>query len=159
MTFRICDAHPGPGYWQRDNSHFPVPISRHFWELFMPPYEEGTRRAFARYGCVLDHFDISLVKGRVFSRTHFVNEPEELQKRSQVAEQALATKIWRQDQAAWPGLRDSFRSRLLELARRDPSTLDSKALHKHLVALRKIFNEGAIQHFIQQPASMIPVAA
>src|SRR5207237_4650597 len=43
MTIGIYDGCPGPGYWERDNSHFPLPMSRHLWELFVPAYDAGTR--------------------------------------------------------------------------------------------------------------------
>ena len=45
MTIGIYDGCPGPGYWERDNSHFPLPMSRHLWELFVPAYDAGTRKS------------------------------------------------------------------------------------------------------------------
>ncbi|HLH32478.1 MAG TPA: PEP-utilizing enzyme, partial [Terriglobia bacterium] len=58
----------------------------------------------------------------------------------------------------WQGIKHSLRLRLLEFARRDPETMSAAELRANLGELRKLFLEGAIQHFIQQPASMVPVA-
>ena len=81
MSFGIHHGCPGPGYWERDNSHFPLPMSRHLWELFLPPYDEGTRRGLARYGSLIDHFDFARVKGRLYLKTCFVHDPAERAKR------------------------------------------------------------------------------
>src|SRR5207244_8633481 len=74
MTIGIYEACPGPGYWERDNSHFPLPMSRHLWELFTPAYDAGTRRGLARYGSLIDHFDFARVKGRLYLKTCFVED-------------------------------------------------------------------------------------
>src|SRR5216117_3294651 len=53
MTVEASQAVPGPGRWDRDNSHFPLPISRYLWELFAPAYLEGAPRGFARCGSLV----------------------------------------------------------------------------------------------------------
>jgi phosphohistidine swiveling domain-containing protein len=160
MILRTCEGSPGPGYWERDNSHFPLSISLHLWELFLPSYDEGARRGLARYGSLIDHFDFARITGRMYSRMRLVAERDEpeIHKRQNAAEWAIATKLWRQDRACWLKERDNFRSRLLEFGRLDPSTMDPATLREHLVALRETFTQGVIQHFAWQPGSMFPVA-
>ena len=145
------------GYWERDNSHFPTPISRYLWDLFVPAYDQGTRRGLARYGCVLDHFEFNRFKGRLYIKSCPVASLDELAERRRLAQHAVATKLWRQDRAAWPAIAQSLRERLLKLARRDPANMDLPDVRKHIAALRSLFVEGATQHFIQQPSSMVPV--
>src|SRR5262245_19293114 len=77
MSFGIFDDRPGPGFWERDNSHFPLPMSRHLWELFIPAYDAGARRGLARYGSLIDHFDFARVKGRLYLKTCCVDDPAE----------------------------------------------------------------------------------
>ena len=157
MTIAICEGCPGSGYWERDNSHYPTPMSLFLWHLFVPPHDKGRRMGLERYGCALEGLDFALVKGRLYTRARPVESAAELQRRGKIAEAALAAKLWRKDRAAWREIGESFRRRLLAFARQDPSRLDSNALHDRLMALRGIFVEGVIQHFDQQPASMFVV--
>src|SRR3954469_10113329 len=107
MSFRICDGHPGPGYWKRHNSHFPVPISRFLWELFLPAHHEGVKLGQARYGSIFDRFYFARFRGREYVGARFVESATELQKRREAAQRALEQNLWRQDCEAWPSLRNS----------------------------------------------------
>jgi hypothetical protein len=132
-------------------------MSRFLWELFLPPHHEGVKLGQARYGSIFDHFDFARIRGRIYVASRFVASPAELQKRREAAERALSTKLWHQDCNNWPDLRNSFRCRLMGFARQNTSSLDQDALRESVGCLKKIFVEGAIQHFIQQPSSMVPV--
>src|SRR4030095_15837878 len=101
MSFGIYDGCPGPGYWERDNSHFPLPMARHLWELFLPAYDSGTRHGLARYGSLIDHFDFARIKGRLYLKTCFVEDPREILRRGQTSQQAVASKLWRRDRDKW----------------------------------------------------------
>jgi phosphohistidine swiveling domain-containing protein len=151
------EADMNEGYWERDNSHFPIPMSRYLWGLFVPAYDEGTRRGLARYGCVLDHFEFRRFKGRLYIQSCPVASPDEIAERRVAAEHAMATKLWREDRAYWPSIAHSLRERLLVLARRNPSNMDLPELRAHIAAVRSLFLEGTTQHFVQQPSSMVPV--
>jgi rifampicin phosphotransferase len=157
MSFGIYDSCPGPGFWERDNSHFPLPMSRHLWELFIPPYDAGTRQGLARYGSIIERFDFARVKGRLYLKTCFVQERGEREKRVRASGEAVELKLWRQDREGWKSVRDNLRSRLLELSANDPVQMDIGTLQAHISSSRNIFAEGAFVHFIQQPSSMFPV--
>lgn len=157
MSFTIHDGCPGPGYWERDNSHFPFPMSRHLWELFMPPYDAGTRRGLARYGSLIAHFEFARVKGRLYLHTRFVQDPAERERRIRASAEALKTRLWRLDRADWQNTREKMRSRLLCLSGTDPAAMETGALQRHIKTLREIFVDGTFRHFVQQPSSMFPV--
>jgi rifampicin phosphotransferase len=157
MSFGIYDGCPGPGFWERDNSHFPLPMSRHLWELFLPPYDAGTRSGLARYGSLIDHFDFARIQGRLYLKTCFVEDTQERDRRIRASEEALTTKLWRSDREKWQHVRQGLRDRLLRFSDIDPAELDSPSLQAHIVSLREIFVEGAFRHFVQQPSSMFPV--
>ena len=157
MSFGIYDGCPGPGFWERDNSHFPMPMSRHLWELFMPHYDAGTRCGLARYGSLIERFDFARVKGRLYLKTCFVQDPDERETRIKASVQAVDSKLWRQDREDWKDIRESLRARLLQLSARDPLHMNREALQAHIADCRRIFAEGAFRHFIQQPSSMFPV--
>ena len=157
MSFEIYEGCPGPGFWERDNSHFPLPMSLHLWELFMPVYDAGSRRGLARYGSLIDHFDFARVKGRLYLKTCFVEEPVELQNRIRASEQALTSRLWRRDRADWHSVRDGLRGRLLRFSEMDPACMAFDSLQSHIACLRQLFVEGTLRHFLQQPSSMFPV--
>src|SRR5204862_224721 len=154
MSFAIYDGCPGPGYWERDNSHFPLPMSRHLWELFIPPYDAGTRKGLARYGSLIDHFDFARVKGRLYLRTFFVEDAAERQNRIRASEASIAGRLWRCDRADWQKVREELGRRLLRFSEIDPVALSIDALRTHIASLREVFVEGTFRHFVQQPSSM-----
>src|SRR5437764_670892 len=157
MSFGIYERCPGPGFWERDNSHFPLPMSRHLWELFMPAYDAGTRRGLARYGSLIDHFDFARVKGRLYLKTCFVEDSAARAARIRASEEALEAKLWRRDRADWHKVREELSRRLLRFSEIDPARLDFTELPAHITSLRKILVEGTLRHFVQQPSSMFPV--
>src|SRR5262249_54086987 len=128
MMTAIWNEHPADGYWERNTAHFPTGISRHLWELFMPAHHEGTRIGFERYGCAIDRFDFARYRGRVYVRKRFINDPAELSARGRIAQQAVSTRLWRRDRAAWERVKITFRARLLELAEQEVSNSAPTAL-------------------------------
>jgi len=159
MSFAIYDGCPGPGFWERDNSHFPLPMSRHLWELFLPVYDVGTRRGLSRYGSLIDHFDFGRVKGRLYLKTCFVaaSDLTEREARVQASAEAVSRKLWRRDCEDWQNVREQMCSRLLEFSAIDPALMHLDALRNHITSLRSIFVDGTLRHFFQQPSSMFPV--
>jgi len=157
MSSGIYNDRPGAGFWERDNSHFPLPMSRHLWELFVTPYDNGTRLGLARYGSLIHHFDFARVKGRLYLKTCFVDDPSEREARIRASEDAIAVKLWRRDCADWQDIREQLRDRLLRFSNSDPLDMDIAALKSHIASLREIFLEGTQRHFFQQPSSMFPV--
>jgi rifampicin phosphotransferase len=157
MTADLLETKLASGFWERRESRYPMPMSRHLWEVITPAIVEGSRAGFARYGCAVDSFDIVRFQGRRYFKAQFVNASETLAERKRIAERVWKEKLWRQDCAAWPAVKESLRQRLLVFARRDPQTMSLEDLRRNIVELRCLLYEGTIQHFIQQPASMVPV--
>jgi hypothetical protein len=126
-------------------------------ELFIPPYDTGTQTGLARYGSLIDHFDFARVQGRLYLKTCYVTDPSEWNKRIHTAEEAVTSRLWRRDSSDWPHIREQLRCRLVGFSQIDPTQLNFEALRNHIDGLQKIFAEGALQHFVQQPSSMFPV--
>ena len=157
MSMETPESLANSGFWERRESRYPMPISRHLWELVMPAFLQGTRTGFSRYGCAIDYFDVARVHGRRYFKVQFVGTPEKLKERQGIAERVWKEKLWRQDCAAWPAVKESFRRRLLAIARRDPQAMSLPELQASIAELRRVLFEGTLQHFVQQPASMVPV--
>src|SRR5205823_9366231 len=115
-------------------------------ELFLPPYDEGTRAGLARYGSMIDHFDFARVKGRLYLKTCFVDDPAQLQARAHASDAALASRMWRRDRLEWQAMHQQLRERLLAFSARDPRAMGMAELHAHIVSLREIFVEGTLRH-------------
>ena len=157
MSFGIYDGCPGPGFWERDNSHFPLPMSRHLWDLFLPPYDAGTRRGLSRYGSLIERFDFARVKGRLYLKTCYVQDPAVRENRIRTSAEALNARLWRCDRADWQSTREKLRTHLLQLSQIDPALMDLGTLQNHIETVREIFIDGTFRHFVQQPSSMFPV--
>jgi rifampicin phosphotransferase len=157
MNTDIAQQFGLPGYWERRDSRFPLPMSNHLWELVAPARYQGMRRAFERYGCAIESFEFTRLHGRQYVQARYVQDRDRLAQRRQIAEHVLAAKLWRNDGVEWPAFRDAFRLRLIDFVRRDPNRMNVAELQENIIKLRAIFIEGTIKHFVQQPASMLPV--
>ncbi len=174
MTTHTTWEAPGPGLWQRDVTHFPDAVTRFMTEFFNLI---SMREGFRNYGLVLDHFDMRLVGGRLYSRARPVGALEkasspppkiifkllfllhpEMRYCKKRAVEVFATRLWREDRARWCNeLAPKLRQRNLELQQIDLATLDDTALRVHVEATRKACLEGWRIHFLLFPAGTIPV--
>jgi pyruvate,water dikinase len=106
---------------------------------------------------LIDHFDFARVKGRLYLKTCYVQDPSELERRIRTAHEALHARLWRRDLADWQNTREELRLRLLRLSEIDPAPMDFPTLKAHIEIVRQIFVDGSFRHFVQQPSSMFPV--
>ena len=70
---RTFDA-PGPGYWERDLEHAPLPITRYLHAGVRQMFD-GMAESMALYGIPLAGFDTALVAGRLYGRARPVGAP------------------------------------------------------------------------------------
>ena len=174
MTTHTTWEAPGPCLWRRDVTHFPDAVTRFMTEFFNVI---SMREGFRNYGLMLDHFDMRLVGGHLYSRPRPVGAPEkasspppkfifkllfllhpELRYRKKRAVEVFATRLWREDRDRWRNeLTPKLRQRNLELQRIDLATLDDTALRMQVEATRKACLESWRIHFLLFPAGTIPV--
>ncbi len=174
MTTHTTWEAPGPGLWRRDVTHFPDAMTGFMTEFFNLI---SMREGFRNYGLVLDHFDMRLVGGRLYSRARPVGALEkasspppkiifkllfllhpELRYRKKRAVEVFATRLWREDRARWRNeMAPKLRQRNLELQQIDLATLDDTALRIQMEATRKTCLESWRIHFLLFPAGTIPV--
>jgi len=177
MAIHTWEA-PGPGLWQRDDTHFPNALTRYFGACFIELFNSADlREGLRNYGLLLDHFDVRLVGGRPYLRPRPVGAPEkasspppkfifkllfllhpELRYRKKRAGEAFATRLWRQDRARWRNeLAPQLRRMMLELQQVGLATLDDTALRMQVEATRQACLESWRIHFLLIPADSIPV--
>lgn len=170
-------APPGSGTWLLDASHCPRPVCRFHAPLLREGFQRGFTTTFARYGLLLDHLDIGVVRGFVYNQIRVLGAPPEAvgnpprevfeqilagspahQERLATAETVWATRRWREDLERWDTevkpARDAARDALdaVEL----PALTDPELL-EHLRACAAAMTEGWVTHHTFNGAALLPV--
>ena len=168
---------PGPGLWEMDESHQSAPYSTYMRELIKAHFNTGVREGAARYGLLIDRFDIRFIDGWQFVRMLMVGAPEKpgplpprwlfkllfrlhpaLRRRAAAASRAVVSQPWRQDAEWWMHEgRDRFRARLAGLQSVDLAALSDPELRSHIAEVRSATAEGMRIHFRDALAHWIGV--
>jgi rifampicin phosphotransferase len=151
---------PGPGTWEQDSTHFPRPLTPFVAEVFPEPFKRGFMEGTARYGLLFSHLEPAVINGFMYNRMDGVapDEEEEVGRRFGAAQNALESKIWRQDLEIWDReyKPDSIR-RNEALQTVDVTALDTEGLIAHLAAVRENAAEMVYRHHKFTIGSIIPV--
>lgn len=151
---------PGPGTWEQDSTHFPRPLTPFVSEVFPEGFKRGFKEGTARYGLLLSHLEPAVINGFMYNRADGVapDDEDEIGRRFGAAQEALASRIWRQDIDLWDGeyKPDSIR-RNQALQDIDVTALDTEGLLAHLAAVRDNAAEMVYRHHKFTISSIIPV--
>ncbi|HET7718644.1 MAG TPA: hypothetical protein VFK43_01670, partial [Acidimicrobiales bacterium] len=169
---------PGRGQWERDEAHQAAPFCGYMADFFGHHFNPGFVAAFARYGVLLDHFEVAAVRGWLYFRPRPVGAPDKpgsglppkpvfkalfalhpgLRSRRKAATAAVSARRWYEDAARWDHEgREGFRRRLRALQAVDPTGLDEAALATHLAQAHDLLADGFRQHFAGAVAHYIGV--
>jgi pyruvate,water dikinase len=165
---------PGPGMWARDPSKQPKPQTA-FFNAMVSILNDVFREAGARYGLLIDGFQIAEVNGWLYLRPRPLGAPDKagpppprfvmrlllllhpgLRARRKAASRALASRLWLQDGRKWlDGGRDAFVARLRDFTAEEPRGLSREGLRRHIAGLVGLLDEGlrihwrdALGHFV-----------
>jgi pyruvate,water dikinase len=153
--------------WTRDPSKQPKPHTAFFKAVLPPMLDRACREVGARYGLLIDGFQIVDVNGWLYVRPRPVGAPDKagpppprlvmrlllllhpaLRARRKTAARALASRLWLQDGREWlDGGRDAFVVRLRERTAEDPRRLSRRELRHHITGLVELLREGWRTHF------------
>jgi pyruvate,water dikinase len=151
---------PGPGTWEQDSTHFPRPLTPFASEVFPEPFKRGFMEGTARYGLLFSHLEPAIINGFMYNRMDGVapDDEAEVGRRFGAAQNALESRIWRQDLDLWDReyKPDSIR-RNEALQSVDVSALDREGLIAHLAAVRENAAEMIYRHHKFTIGSIIPV--
>ncbi|GAA0618109.1 PEP-utilizing enzyme [Sporichthya brevicatena] len=170
-------AAPGSGTWVLDAGHCPRPVCRFAAPLFRTGFQRGFGETFARYGVLLDHMDVAIVRGFIYNQLRALGAPPEAvnhppkevfdqilagspphQERLATADLVWATRRWREDLDRWDTLEKPARN-----ARRDAldavdlASLSDEELLEHLAVCRDEVIEGWYVHHRYNGAALLPV--
>jgi pyruvate,water dikinase len=166
---------PGPGRWERDESHQSAPFCRYMTELASAHLGAGMNEASARYGLLVE-MEFAEMNSWLYARIKPVGAPDKpgdlpprwlfkaivalhpaLRRRTGAARRALAANLWRKDADEWVAGRDGMRRRLLTLQAVELRSLDDPSLLRHIEAVRAATIEGFRIHFRNAIAHWIGV--
>jgi pyruvate,water dikinase len=148
---------PGPGSWLLDAVHVPRPWSRFQAEIHPPNLAIGFREGARRYGLLIDTLEWRLVNGLAYFTV--VPAPEsEIPARFAAAEEAFATRLWRDDLARWATVdKPAAIAAHKALQAIDPASLDTDGLLAHLDACREHQQRMIQQHHRYTVTAILPM--
>src|SRR6478736_2983207 len=66
---------PSPGAWELERTHATRPISRYMWDV-LPAMVPGFSDAMREYGAMLDHIELAVIDGFLYSAPRPVGAPK-----------------------------------------------------------------------------------
>ena len=169
---------PGPGTWERDQSHFPPTVSRLMIDLMEDAAPRGIREGFDLVGAPLDTMDVRFVNGQFYRRlvpivgggatprrpppnalvrAVFAVHPR-LRRRVRTAAAAMQNASWNDEADRWDR---EWKPDLITTNRRfaavDVVSLDDTALAEHLEACIEHCRSGTVLHFRLHVSDLGPV--
>lgn len=161
---------PNPGPWQQDSAHSPAAGSAAALSLYPDGFNRGFSETFARYGLLLDRLAMADINGFTYHQPQPFDMPgpdgpltpeqigAEIGRRAAIAEEAFASKLWRQDLELWETVcKPEALARHRQLAEVDLSALDDDGLAAHLREVAAHFTEMVYQHHRFNVAAILPV--
>ncbi len=166
---------PSTGYWIKDDTHYPMPLTPFGASVYLPALEVGTKPMFEEFGFLLEGFEQRSLGGEAYMRMIPIGGKDRkappwwvmwiaarlappIRKRARVAEEALRTH--RGDQlidrwyAEW---RPWLRQETAALLSRDLPSLDDQGLLSHLGDAEELIGKGEYIHFVLWVAYALPV--
>lgn len=169
---------PGPGTWERDQSHYDLTVSRLMIEIAQDAGPSGLRTGFDLVGAPLDTMDICFVNGQMYRRlvpiigggsaprrpppsalirAVFAVHPK-LRRRVATAAAAFETRSWNVEAERWD---QEWKPALIATNRRlacvDVDTIDDEALADHFVECLEHLTESFELHFRLHVSDLGPV--
>ena len=161
---------PGPGPWQQDSAHNPVSQTALMQEIYPEGFNKGFTEAFAGYGLLLDRLAMGVVNGFTYHQPQPFDMPgpdgpkdpewigAEIGRRTEVAAQAVADQIWRDEIAEWDAeIKPAAQARHRELGSVDLGALDDAELLAHLQTCMTHVGAMAYQHHRYNCHALVPV--
>jgi len=171
---------PGPGTWERDQSHFSCSITPVMTEIMEESATRGIREGFDLVGAPLATMEVRFVRGQMYRRLvpiiggsgrgsskpppamilrlAFALHPV-LRRRARVAEDAMASKTWLAEADRWDGKwKPDLVARNRELGAVDTTLLDDASLAGHVEACDRHLRESTVLHFRLHISDLGPIA-
>jgi rifampicin phosphotransferase len=180
MVSSLVWTAPGPGTWERDQSHFSTTVSRLTIEVMEQAAPKGMREGSALIGAPIDTMEVRFVNGQMYRRlvpviggsgkgpskpppawlvrAVFAVHPR-LRRRAQLAGRALEAKSWRAEADRWDSeWKPTLVATNRRLGRIDLGDLTDSGLADHLDACLDHLLWSTALHFRLHVSDLGPIA-
>jgi rifampicin phosphotransferase len=168
---------PSPGAWELERTHATRPMARFMWDAFPPSMMRGFKDATREYGALLDHIEIAVIDGFMYTAPRPVGAPKnakgppprlmfkllvnlhpEIRRRVKRAGEVFTRRIWRDELRWWDDeVKPSIARDAQALMREDPASLSDTALADHVRRAADFLRRTIYYHHRLNCCAMIPV--
>ena len=147
---------PGPGFWTRDDVHFPRPATRYWTEIHPAAFERGTTDFARFYGMLIDGLRCAYVNSVAYNTVAPAPE-NEIPQRFQRAEEVFAGKLWREQLREWDEtVKPSAIAKHREIQAVDPDALSDDELVAYIKRCRDHHAAMISQHMRYTASAVVP---
>ena len=158
-------ATPSEGFWQKDTSHFPTPLTPFGVSVYLPALSVAIGPLADEFGLLFEGIETRSFGGEVYLRMVPLGGKDRpappawvmwlaarlappIRRRSRVARAALESGLAAQALDSWESeWRPAFVAEIARLRSLDLTTLDDAGLLAHLESLKDLLNRGMSLHF------------
>jgi rifampicin phosphotransferase len=165
---------PGDGFWEKDDEHYPMPLTPFGASVYLPAVEHGLAAMVDTWGLPLQGVLQRSVGGEIYGRAVPLGGKDRrpppwwllwlamrvappLRRRARRTDVALRDGLPRRLVEGWPRLREEFRRDAAALRAVDLGALTDQELLKHLDRVLALLRRGEAAHFVLLPAYSIPL--
>src|SRR6478672_8605612 len=147
---------PGPGFWTRDDVHFPRPATRYWVETHPAAFERGTTDFARFYGMLIDGLRCAYVNSVAYNTVAPAPE-NEIPQRFQRAEEVYAGKLWREQLREWDEtVKPAAIAKHREIQAVDPDALSDDELIAYIKRCRDHHAAMITQHMRFTASAVVP---
>ena len=168
-----------PGFWVRETTHYPKPLTPLGASLFMPAFNQTWPKVFADFGLLLERLELREIGGHVYQTAKALGASESgggklppnpvlwlvfrlhptFRRRAAQCKRALRGRLDRELIERWyDEARPRFIADIERYRRVDLTSLSDEELGEHVSDLRQWIMATTETHFYLQPAQAFPLA-
>jgi pyruvate,water dikinase len=169
---------PSPGAWELERTHATRPFARFMWNAFPEEMKRGFADGTRAYGALLDHIELAIINGFLYSTPRPVGAPKtaqgpppkllfkllvklhpEIRRRVKQADRVFRDRLWREEIRWWDNdVKPEIAAAAKALAAEDPATLADDALAAHLQRASAFLRKTIYYHHRFNCCAILPVA-